>query len=574
MLPRRLYNRFMSGLRRPAALYLGLLLAGMGLQIPIPYLLSATVDELTRDGGITLAAPRIVLVLGLSLAGLALGALAQLVGIKLNSQFLLNARMTVFQALQAAPSSFVRRFDVSDLQARVVGDLQSINSLLPTSLANALRHLIFVLVFGAILIGLSPFIVLCVAGFLPLAALLFRALSRRLVALAAEAHAGHAAANATILEALQGLREARVNSTPDFHGQRLGRSLRSSEDRNMRARRHGVMMNASLGLIPIAIAAIIWSAGGHRVNSGEMSIGELLSFMLVLSMLYGPINALFGLASGSAYEFAALRRVEALMAELPGDAGNGAMPGLQAPRPASVTPLPVAVELKGLTFRYGPAVVFEALDALIPAGQLTLLNGPNGTGKSTLAALIAGLDVPDSGCILFEGASRSATDPAGSARPRLGYLSQQGLIFGDTLRANVTMGRDIPDQQILEAASSLGLLDFLAEWPAGLDTPVKEGGRELSGGKRQKIALLRAVVGMPELLILDEPENNLDKATLEKVAAFLKRLKGHCTVVLISHGVVFHALVDRTLVLQPPRTSHEEAMDGDAGPARALALQA
>lgn len=125
-----------------------------------------------------------------------------------------------------------------------------------------------------------------------------------------------------------------------------------------------------------------------------------------------------------------------------------------------------------------------------------------------------------------------------------GYLPQDILVFGDTLRMNITMGRAIDDEQVHAIAAELGLAGFLADWKHGLDSVILESGRDLSGGQKQKIALLRAVVNQPSILVLDEPENNLDHHALASLRAYLQLLKGRCTVLLVTHGMAFEDVID------------------------------
>lgn len=555
-----IYLQLLRPQRQRTLALLGLSLAGMALQVPLPFLVANIVDGLAHVADLSDMAPKIGWVTALSIAALALSTSLQILGARLATGFVRHARITCFESLQAAPSARLRDFDISDLQARMIGDLQSLNHLLPTGLVNASRHVIFVLVFGGILIHLSPLIVACIAGFLPLAALVFRAGSRRLSVLSSESYRGNASLNATLLESLQGLRESRVTGARSFHNQRLQQSLVTSQSRGLRAHRHGALLGGALGLVPIAVAAVIWIVGGAKVSAGEMSVGQMISFLMVLSMLYGPINGLFAAASGIVQEQVALRRVaDILTLGTPAPAPQGSA----APaRGATTCDGPPAVELRGLCFDYGGRPVIQALDAVVPAGSVTVLTGHNGAGKSTLAALIAGLEEPARGQILLDGVDMSAL-PEPVRRNALGLLSQQAQMFAGSLRVNITLGRSLTDEHIRSLATDMALDSFLDEWPGGLDGAVQETGRDLSGGQRQKIALLRAMAHRPRLLVLDEPENNLDAATVARFADYLERHKGERTVVLISHGSAFRHLAD--VVIDLSGSAADRADTAEAG---------
>ncbi len=204
---------------------------------------------------------------------------------------------------------------------------------------------------------------------------------------------------------------------------------------------------------------------------------------------------------------------------------------------------PPTVELRGLCFGYGREPVIQELNTLVPAGSVAVLAGHNGAGKSTLAALIAGLEEPARGQILLDGIDLQAW-PEQMRRNTLGLLSQHAQMFAGSLRLNITLGRNLSDAHIQNLATDMALDSFLTDWPGGLDGAIQETGRDLSGGQRQKIALLRALCHNPLLLVLDEPENNLDAATVERFADYLARHKGDRTVLLISHGTAFRHLAD------------------------------
>lgn len=532
----------------PATLrYFAGLLAGLAMQVPIPFLISTVIDGLSRGARLEALAGRIAAIVGLSLGALAMATWSQVGAAAIGLRFLRDARLHVFRAMQHAPTAFVRRFDVSDLQARLIGDLATLNHLSPTGLANALRHLCCVIVFAILLVRISPAIFLTIAGLLPLAALLFKLASPGQAARARLAHRGAAAANACMLESLQGMREGRLAGARQFHFDRLARALAQSDASFFGARRYGALMFGALGMIPVAVTALLWSVGAWQIGNGELSVGELVSFVLVLSLLYAPINGLFGTASGHVFEWAAFERVAAVCEQA--DAAGGSPARLAAaPATGGGSGSAASLVMRAVTFGYGGGAVLSGLDAQLPAGSCTVLAGPNGCGKSTFVSLACGLDVPTGGVILFDGAPMAQLSDQVLAA-RIGYLPQDVLIFGDTLRMNIAVGRAVDDAAILAAAAALQLGSFLLQWPQGLDTVILESGRDLSGGQRQKIALLRAIVHQPSLLILDEPENNLDRETLQHLVQFVGTLKQRCTVLLVTHGHAFAALVDRRIEL-------------------------
>lgn len=547
-LVRILYLRLVAKQGSRIAAYLFLLLVTAGLQLPIPFLLSDLIDNLSHGVHSTTLSMNIASIVGLSSLSLLLSTLGKVYSAKLNWQFLLDIRLTIFESLQYAPLRFIRTFDTSDLQTRFTGDVGVLNYFLPTGLAEAIRHVCFVLVFGGVLIYTSPVIVLYIAGFLPLAVVIFKVGSQRLSLLANEARAGYAEANTTIQESLMSLRESQITGTRSFHLSRLRFSLEKSEAKLFWMRRYSALMVGVLGIIPIMATAMIWIVGGAKVDTHELSIGQLVSFLLILSMLYAPISGLFNAASGYVYELAAFRRIASLLHVSPETAQDHAS---VSELPASDRPTPVALELRDVTFTYRARPIIKGLSATIPAGRCTAFMGANGTGKSTLALLLAGLDQPSSGIVYLDDFPLPSLSTNVLAS-QYGYVPQDVFLFGDSLRMNITMGRKIADDHIHNTLTEIGWGDFMSEWSQGLDMMIPENGRNLSGGQRQKIALLRALVNRPSILILDEPEKNLDKHSLEDLASYLARLKGRCTIVLITHGEAFRSIIDVTLDMSLP----------------------
>lgn len=544
--PARRFHLYLLRRQRAGALgYFLLLLLALATQAPVPFFISNVIDSLSQGATLLAVAPQIAAIVGLSLGTLVASTLVQIAGADLHRRFILDARMAVFEALQRAPMSFIQRFNVSELHARLTADLGTMNHLSPSGLANAARHLTCVLVYGVMLIRLSPAVVAGTVWLLPLAALIFKFTSRRQAVLANAAHAGAALGNATMLESLLGLRESRITGSRGFHRARLLDSLALSDVKFFDARKYSAIMFGVLSIIPVVVTALIWTVGARQISTGQLTVGQLVSFIFVLSLLYGPINSLFGFASGYVFEWAAFKRVASLFVGADGepDAAPEEREGESGQRAASGTSS-AALALRRVSFSYGEDQVLDGISAELPAGHCAILAGPNGCGKSTLAAIVCGLEAPSAGTVLINGVPISAFHSDDLAR-QFGYLPQQALILGDTLRLNITLGREISDEQIRSVGEELGLSTFLDGWDDGLDSEILEGGRDLSGGQKQKIALLRAMVHRPGILVLDEPENNLDQVTLDSLVRYVGRLKGRCTVLLVTHGPAFLGFADQ-----------------------------
>jgi ABC-type bacteriocin/lantibiotic exporter with double-glycine peptidase domain len=541
---RILYFHLLRHQRIGIGSYFFLLLITSGLQLPIPFYLSDLIDGLSKGASVVILAKYITSIVGLSILSLLLSIIAKIYSAKLNEIFLIAIRLTVFNSLQKTSAKFKREYSTTDLQTRLTADVSSLNQFLPTGLAEALRNACFVLALGGILIYTSPIIVLYIAGFLPLAIILFGITSRRLTYLANEARSSYSETNATVQESLMSFHESQITGTEAYHLKRLRHSLERSESKFFLARRYSALMVGLLGVIPILVTAMIWVVGGEKVDAHEMSVGQLVSFLLILTMLYSPISELFNVASGYVYELAAFRRIANLFQI---ESNLVIKPSTQNELPLlDVEKSSMHFELKKVTFTYDSNPIIEELTMVLMRGACTALMGANGAGKSTLLLLLSRLEVPSSGAIYLNNTLLS-TLPHCAITSQYGYAPQNSLIFGDTLRMNITMGRDIPDDNIFDIIANVGWDDLISNWNQNLDTKILENGRDLSGGQKQKIVLLRALVNKPSILLLDEPEKNLDNHSLIKLTEYLMKIKGRCTIILVSHSNVFKDVIDQKI---------------------------
>ena len=313
-------------------------------------------------------------------------------------------------------------------------------------------------------------------------------------------------------------------------------------------------------IIPIASAGLLFY-GGLQVVEGTITTGDLVMFLTYLVMLLGPIETLASSATGFQTQLAALDRIEDLVeepVELPD------RPGAIVLDRASVRG---EIEFRNVAFRYprSEEAVLEGISFTAPPGGMVALVGASGAGKTTLSNLVARFFDPSEGAILLDGVDlrEIALD---SYRSLLGIVEQEVFLFDDSIGANIAYGRrGASEAEIRRAAGIANALEFIDPLPEGLDTLIGERGVRLSGGQRQRLAIARAVLADPRILILDEATSALDTESERLIQQGLSRLLAERTSFVIAHRLSTIVHADLIVVLEHGRVvetgTHEELMD-------------
>ncbi|MFI2649324.1 thiol reductant ABC exporter subunit CydC [Micromonospora fulviviridis] len=302
------------------------------------------------------------------------------------------------------------------------------------------------------------------------------------------------------------------------------------------------------GLTAAAVVVVALRAGVGGVLVGVLAVGSLATVEVALALV------------GAARQRTQLRAGLARVADLLADAGEPAPAAPAEPAPGGHD-----VRFEGLTVRYreGAAPALAGVDLDLPAGRRMAVVGASGAGKSTLAAVLTGAVRPDGGRVTVDGVDVSGY-PAEELPRVVGGLLAEAYVFHATVRENLLLGRPRADEAELTAATrAAGLLDWVGAQPEGWDTVVGEQGGQLSGGQRQRLALARALLAAPPVLVLDEPTEGLDPAAADAVlaSALAATPAGH-SVLLISHRLSGLAGLDEIVVLDAGRVvqrgRHEE----------------
>jgi len=321
----------------------------------------------------------------------------------------------------------------------------------------------------------------------------------------------------------------------------------------------GSVANLTLSALGYVAKLVVLVVGAYEVIVGDWSLGSLLAFQAYLGYVYGPAQFLAATNLQFQDALAALERVSALFDIVPEenlDTGK------------RVERLCGEIEFKNVSFSYdGRESVLQDVSCLIRPGEHVAIVGPSGVGKTTLVSLILRFYKPTQGEIWFDGLPASEYE-VGTLRQRIGYVSQSTLLLSGTISDNLRYGNpEASEKQVVRAARVAGIHDFIVSLPGGYDSPVGERGVNLSEGQKQRLAIARALIKAPDILVLDEPTSSLDSVVEKSIFEALPTLVRDKTLFVVAHRLSTIQNSDRILLLNEKRLiavgTHRELLESN-----------
>ena len=418
-----------------------------------------------------------------------------------------------------------------------------LNSLTLTTLIDLPFTLLILLVIG--IIG-GPLVFVPLIAF-PLAAGLGWLLQKPLVETMNRTMALAAERQSSLIETLASLDAVKVNNAESERQYLWEQTIGTLSRLELRVKLLSTLaMNITVLIQALAGVSMI-IAGVYLIIAGDLSMGGLIACYMLNGRALGPLTQLSGLIQR--YQQARLSMVTTnQMMELPQERNADE-------RPLTRSQLRGGIEMRGLDFAYPNQQVaaLHGINLQIRAGEKIGIIGRSGSGKSSLAKLIVGLHQPDNGNLLVDGADVRQLDIS-ELRHNIGYVPQDISLFSGTLRDNLLSGaRYIDDERVLEVAELTGVNEFVRLHPQGYELQVGERGHNLSGGQRQNVALARALLLDPPILLLDEPTSAMDNAGEERLKQRLQAIMGEKTLLLVTHRASMLSLVDRLVIIDKGR---------------------
>ena len=466
---------------------------------------------------------------------------------------LLDIQHSLFDRTLRLPKSFFDAKETGYLMSRLLGDVQGLRWFFSSTLIYVFTS-IFQFIGGIIvLIYLNWRLALAVLVVLPLMYSTVRFFGRKLRILSHHSMERSAEVFQSVQESLEHSSLIKAFATEHQTSDSLADKLRASQQISMEQSTLGALANLAIGATPDIAQLIVLAGGAFMIIRGEWSIGSLLAFQAYISFVYGPVQFLASTSFQWQNAMASLERVSALFDIVP-EEQNGI--GLK------VEHLHGEVEFKHVFFSYNSRdIVLDDISFAAQAGEHLAIVGPSGVGKTTLVSLLLQFYRPQNGEILIDG--RPATEyELLSLRRRIGYVPQSPTLLSGTIAENLRYGDpDADEAEVKKAARAAGIDDFISSLPQGYQSLVGERGVNFSEGQKQRLAIARALVKNPDILVLDEPTSALDMRTEESIFASLPELVRGKTLFIIAHRPSTIRQADRILCFNDKRLVGSGSLD-------------
>ena len=464
----------------------------------------------------------------------------------------------LFNHLVSLPLAYFESRQVGQSVARV-RELDTIRNFITGTALTLIIDLSFTFVFFAVLYYYSPTLTWIVLGTIPfyvaLSVFITPILRNRL-----DQKFKHGAVNQAFLtEAVTGVETVKAQAVEPQMQRRWEDQLSSYVTSSFRAQNLNNVANQIAGFISkITTLLIIWW-GAHLVINGELTVGQLVAFNMIAGRVTGPILKLVQLWQEFQQAGISLERL--------GDILNTPRePGFN-PNRSALPNLKGQVTFETVRFRYRPdgPLVLDELSLNIKPGEIIGIVGRSGSGKSTLAKLVQRMYVPEAGRVLVDGTDLAMVDTAWLRR-RIGVVQQESFLFNRTVRENIALANPgLPMEAVVQAATIAGAHEFILDLPEGYDTMIGEQGSNLSGGQRQRMAIARALITNPGILIFDEATSALDYESERVIQENMGAICKNRTVFIIAHRLSTVRHCDQIIVVDKGRVvesgSHDELIE-------------
>jgi len=474
-------------------------------------------------------------------------------------------RGRLYAHLCRLPCAYHDRADTGDLVQRCTSDVETVRVFFAAQVVEIGRAVLLILVAVPVLISISPVMTLVACAFFPLIVGFAWVYFGRLKTLFQASDEAEGELTTVLQENLTGIRVVRAFARQDFERTKFGAKNALFRDRTRRLIEALGSYWAISDLLCFAQIGLVLLVGAHRATQGHLTVGELNAVLMIEAMVIWPMRQLGRILSETGRALVALGRI----GEILGEPEEPAIHGGLAPAGGELV-------FERISFGYdaGQTVLHDVSFRVAP-GEVLVLVGPPGAGKSTIVRLLLRLYEYTRGSIRLDGAELRDLDPT-AVRRCIGTVLQEPFLYAKSVRDNLLLGRqDAAEEELVHAATAACIHTAIQEFDAGYATLVGERGVTLSGGQRQRVAIARALLKDPPILVLDDSLSAVDTRTEADILGALEERRGRRTTILITHRLSAAVRADRICVLDHGRVvqsgNHAELLATE-GPYRRLWL--
>src|SRR5215216_523262 len=486
----------------------------MGVTVLIPWLVGQTVNAIER-GDKSAILPLVLAIVGVGVLRLGLTVVRRLIAGKVSVAVEFDLRERMYRHLQSLELGFFDAQQTGQLMSRSTVDLQSVRFFLGYGLIFMLQSALTILIAAGVMVAVNAQLAAVALAPMPFVIWIAARYGRRNRPASQEVQQRIAELTAEAEENVSGVRVVKAFAAEGRQLERFRGSVARVFDQSMHATRLRAFYNPFIGFLPNLGLAAILVFGGRQVIRGSLTLGEFTAFYAYMLMLISPMRT-FGVVLGMAQRATAsgARIFQVLDRE----------PRLTVP--ADAEPVPAGdghVEFRGVTLVYEGAgePALRDVDLDVSPGSTVALVGATASGKTSLVSLISRLYDPTHGTVLLDGADVSRVEPA-SLRREVALVTDDPFLFSASVHENIAYGRpEATREEVMQAARRAQADEFIAALPEGYDTLIGERGLTLSGGQRQRLAIARALLADPRVLILDDATSSVDASTEHEIKAAL-----------------------------------------------------
>jgi ATP-binding cassette subfamily B protein len=539
---------------------LGLILVSAGLGMVSPFLLREVLDRAIPERDTGLLTALVAGMIGISIATGVIGVgqtwLSNLVG----QRVMHDLRASVYRHLQRMSLAFFTRTRTGEVQSRISNDIGGVQNVVTSTATSIVSNVTTVLATVVAMLLLDWRLALFSFALLPFFVWLTRKVGQERKRLTSKRQGRMADMSALVEESLSvsGILLGKTMGRGPELADRFERESAQLADLEVASRMAGRWRMATVQMSFAIMPALVYWFAGSTIASGSaaISLGTLVAFTTLQTRVFFPIQSLLSVSIDIQTSLALFERIFEYL-DLDVDV-------LERPRPVELGDVTGAVAFEGVAFSYEDTPILGGIDLTVPPGTTTAIVGETGSGKTTLAYLVARLYDPTGGRVSIDGTDLRDISFASLART-VGLVSQETYLFHASIRENLRFAKpDATDEEVEHAARAARIHDLIASLPEGYDTVVGERGYRFSGGEKQRIAIARTILRNPPVLVLDEATSALDNETERAVQSALDELAEGRTTIAIAHRLSTVRAADQIVVLDKgqiaERGTHDELM--------------